>query len=144
MTREEIKAVVATLGEGDEVEVGMTWFRKQERRAAGVLYRHSGSLCLFGYAVRWDYGAPGKYITYIRLVKKAPMPEPKILGTVIVTEDGQHWILADTSIDPLRWYDVTSSPSPRWNRWELLLEKNPRALTNAEVEAIPCGKQVAR
>lgn len=139
MTREEIAAVVATLNEGDEVEVGMTWFREQERRATGVLYRYSGSLWLFGYAVRWDYGAPGKYITYIRLVKKAPIPEPTLVGTVVITDLGKFAVLADPDDGSLcRWVDASGN----WRSWQHL--PNPRVATLAEVEAISRGEWVAR
>ncbi len=135
MTREEIAAVVATLNEGDEVEVGMTWVRKQERRATGVLYRYSGSLWLFGYAVRLDYGAPGKYITYIRLIKKAPMPEPTLVGTVVITDSGCYVRVASGAVKK-RWSGAVSA------NWSSLT--NPRLATPVEIEAISRGHWVAR
>lgn len=138
MTREEIAAVVATLNEGDEVEVGMTWVRKQERRATGVLYRYSGSLWLFGYAVRWDYGAPGKYITYIRLIKKAPMPEPTLVGTVVITDLGKFAVLADPDDGSLcRWVAAPGN----WRSWQHL--SNQRVATLAAIEALSRGEWVA-
>ncbi len=140
MTREEIEAVVATLNEGDEVEVGKTWVREQERRAAGVLYRYSGGLCLFGHAVRWDSGDPEKRITYIRLIKKAPMPEPTLVGTVVIADNGYCGYCV--RVGPVG----AVYPWSTWSCDELTWDQvpNPRPATPAEIEAISRGEWVAR
>jgi hypothetical protein len=133
MTREEVKAVAVTLREGDEVEVGMT-YGAVERRATGTVYSVADHLYLFGVYITDGHLVSGA-LTYIRLIKKAPMPEPTLVGTVVITDSGYYVRVASGAVKK-RWSGAVSA------NWSSL--PNPRVATLAEIEAISRGEWVAR
>lgn len=136
MDRNEIRDLALTLQEGDEVEVGVTWGNQKERRASGVLYKHAGDLRFFGCGIRWDNSEVNRYLTYLRVITRAPIPEPTLLGTVVVTDDGRHYVLAHPGDLNRRWFGPEFAPGlAMWMRWGDL--KNPRVLTPAEVASLP-------
>ena len=68
----ELEAVMPTLKAGDVVEVEF-----EGHTATGKLWAHSPSgLSLWSFIVRTSDGNPGPYIDALRIIERAPEPEP--------------------------------------------------------------------
>ena len=68
----ELEAVVPTLKAGDVVEV-----KYKGHTATGELWAHSPSgLSLWSSLVRTSDGNPGPYVDALRIIERAPEPEP--------------------------------------------------------------------
>ena len=69
---DELKAVMPTLKAGDVVEV-----KYKGHTATGELWAHSPSgLSLLSSLVRTSDGNPGPYVDALRIIERAPEPEP--------------------------------------------------------------------
>ena len=69
---DELEAVVPTLKAGDVVEV-----EHDGHKATGELWAgYHGFLSLLAYTIRTTTGKPGPYIDALRIIERAPEPEP--------------------------------------------------------------------
>lgn len=135
MDRNEIRNLALTLRAGDEVEVGMLC-NGTERRASGVLYAiYDVNIYLFGTYIT-DGERVNRALTFLRIITRALISEPTLLGTVVVTDDGRYYVLAHPGSANRRWYGPEYVPGcAMWMRWGDL--KDPRVLTPAEVASLP-------
>ena len=71
---DELKAVMPTLKAGDVVEV-----KYKGHTATGELWAHSPSgLSLWSSLVRTSDGNPSRYVDALRIIERAPEPEPEL------------------------------------------------------------------
>lgn len=109
LTGDKLKAIISTLKEGDVVEAGF-----RGRKASGDLHPSGGEgLKMWSTVVRHVDGTPGLYVDVLRIIERAPEPEPEPGADIrfevvdaafnrLVAKDGDAWGLAQSDKRRLR------------------------------------------
>lgn len=110
MSNQEVRDIVASLREGDEVEADFT--------ITGEAYRVGGGELAVGPRRL-------RYATAVRVIKRAPLPEPP-LG-VPAWFKGEWWVGMPQVTSARRWFPAGDIGSNRWRIWEAMSGAVPAA-----------------